>query len=242
MYTEKRKIWILEDNTFAYKTITVTKAFTTEPKRRRTTINIARKGSIVKEKCRQLTEDALNLFPDRHIPDEDLTYLVQLECGADKETVRAYKGYLGTVKRTRSGEGYVSGQSRKGYLELFGYMHRISRVEWVIHAQMRLENADSGNQCNERLEVSKEEISISPILQGKECEKTVLEVVSPTSREAEEILLLDNNNNNNIPRKREILLHRSLDKQELTPEVLRILEATPVDSEPDRSKPIRSGS
>jgi hypothetical protein len=68
---------------------------------------------------------------------------------------------------------------------------------WVIHAQMKLLNADLEHHNNESLaqNCSKEKISISPILQGKECEKTVLEIVSPSSMDTIE-------NNNNTERER----------------------------------------
>ena len=214
-------------------------SFTTDPKHKKSTINISRKGSITKEKCRQLAEIALELFPDRRVPGEDLAFLIRRYVGGDKETVRAYMGYYGSVKRRSSGEGYVLGQSRKGHLEIFDCMHRTNHNEWVIHAQMKLQNADLGFHNNEGVEFeSKEKISLS-ILQGKEREKTVLEVVSPRDNETIET----NNNNNNTERERnftpkiygEVLKHtypkhiNMLEQSgELTPEELRVLNAKPL--------------
>jgi hypothetical protein len=167
----------------------LSKTFTTEAKNghRKTTIDISRKGSITKEKARQLTEIALNLFPDRHISDEDLGDLIKRYCGANKETLRAYVGYYGIIRRSkRTGEGYILGQSRKGYLEIFGFMHRVTRSEWVIHAQMKLPSSVSGFHTNEGFEASKEKISIS---------HGVMETT--TSRETEGIVETEKHNNNN---------------------------------------------
>jgi len=103
----------------------------------KTTIDICRKGSIVKEKCKQLTETASHLFPDGIIENIDLESMVEDYCGADKETVRAYLGYAGHVRRSKkTGEGYVVGERRCGYLEKFGFMHRINRKTWRINQQL----------------------------------------------------------------------------------------------------------
>jgi hypothetical protein len=126
----------------------VFRSFTTE---RKTSINIARKGSIVKERCRQLSEIALDLSSDRKISEEDLAYLVERYIGADKETKRAYLGYYGRIRRTRSGEGYVVGQSRTGYLEKFDFMHRAGRT-WIIHAQVKLPTGPVPYQNSEEVQ------------------------------------------------------------------------------------------
>jgi len=133
------------------------KSFTTK---RKTSINISRTGSIVKERCRQLSEIALDLSPDRKISEEDLAFLVQRYIGADKETIRAYLGYYGKIRHGRSGEGYVVGLSRKGYLEGFGFMHRSGRI-YIIHAQVKLPTGPIPYQDNEESTVFKENISIS---------------------------------------------------------------------------------
>lgn len=105
--------------------------------RAKTTINICRKGSIVKEKCKQLTETASRLFPDGIIKQIDLEGMVEDYCGADKETVRAYLGYAGRIRRSRkTGEGYIMGEKRRGYLEKFGFIHRINRETWRINQQL----------------------------------------------------------------------------------------------------------
>ena len=140
--------------------------FTTERKPKlKSSINISRKGSIVKERCRQLTDIALELFPDRRISDEDLDYLISRYVGGDRETRRAYKGYHGRVTRSKSsGEGYVQGQTRKGYLEIFDFMHKIGHNVWVIHAQMKLSEPQipyHNNETSEKEKASKEKISLS---------------------------------------------------------------------------------
>jgi hypothetical protein len=218
----------------------ITKAFTTEQRhKRKSSIDISRKGSIVKEKCTQLTEIALELFPDRKIPEEELAYLVKCYCGADKETVRAYMGYYGTMKRSKiSGEGYVLGASRKGYLEILGLMHRISRTKWLIHAQMRLPEAPSGLNTNEGLEVSKEKISLSHNVevfpQGERARENRIEEVVSLNEEDDY-----NNNNNNTTERERNFAPKISQRLDLTPEEEAILNAIPVDSQPDRSKPIR---
>lgn len=219
--------------------------------RRRTTIDIALKGSIVKEKCRQLTEIALELFPDRKINYEDLTFLVSRYIGGDKETIRAYAGYHGSVKRRSSGEGYIIGNTRKGYLEIFDFMHKVGHNEWVIHAQMKLPNADLEFHTNEGLseKASIEKISISPVLEaslmadvegnGKPLASTVECGNGCPNIEAKEI---ENNNNNNNTTERErnfapkIMLQNISHMPTLTPEELAILNAKPLDSEPDTAK------
>jgi hypothetical protein len=225
----------MENNTFKYKEVSITKAFTTVGKhKKKSSIDISRKGSIVKEKCTQLTEIALELLPDRKIRDEELAYLVKRYCGADKETVRAYMGYYGTIKRSRrSGEGYVLGATRKGYLEILGFMHRISRTEWLIHAQMKLQEAPSGLNANERLECSKEKISLSQKIevfsQGEGSEGNRFEKVPLTGK---------NNNNNTTERERNFT-PKIFQRLELSAEEETIFKAKPLDSEPDRSRQIR---
>jgi hypothetical protein len=172
--------------------------FTTERKHgKKTNIDISRRGSIVREKCRQLSEIALNLFPDRRVPDQDLGDLIQRYIGADRETVRAYKGYHGSIRRSkRSGEGYVVGQLRKGYLEVFDFMHRVSHGEWVIHAQMKLSNADLEHHNNEGLEFeSKEDFSLSQRGSNNTLESGVTERVIEDRKY---------NNNNNTERERKV--------------------------------------
>jgi hypothetical protein len=223
----------MENNTFKYKEVSITaKTFTTERKHRKTSIDISWKGSIIKEKCRQLSEIVLDLYPDRRISNDDLAYLVKRYVGADRETLRAYLGYRGFIKRSkRSGEGYVVGNSRKGYLEIFDFMHRVSHNEWVIHAQMKLSNADLEHHINEGLKEkdSKEKISISQRVKD-----------ATTSIEAKEIVDREKQyNNNNTERERNFTPKISPKILELTPEETTVLTAKPIDSEPDRSKPIR---
>jgi len=209
--------------------------FTTKPRhKRKTTIDISRKGSVVREKCGQLAEIALNLFPDRRISNEDLGDLIKRYVGGDRETVRAYLGYRGRLTRNkRTGEGYVIGNSRKGYLEIFGFMHPVSNGDWVIHVQMKLPNADSEFHTNEGSGVleSKEKISLSE--RGRD--DTFTEVLRGGGSVVSEN---ENNNNNTTARERNFApkIFQRLEKPELNSEELAILTAKPVDSEPDLAR------
>ncbi len=99
----------------------LSKTFTTHKKQRPTTIDIIKKGSIVQRKCKQLIDELLLMFPNGIFEDEDLTYYIQKYIGADKETIRAYKGYPGSIRTGRCGDTKIVGLSRKGYLEKFFY-------------------------------------------------------------------------------------------------------------------------
>ncbi len=139
----------------------------------KTTINLNRKGSIVKERCRQLTEIALGLYPKHIINNEDLAYLVTSYIGGDRGTVRAYMGYQGYVKHSKTGcLSRIIGRPRKGYLEKFGFMHR-KGVFWIIHTQSELFPSKPplslNNECVDKTP-SNEKISLSHSQQqlGKE--------------------------------------------------------------------------
>ena len=62
------------------------------------------------------------MFPDRILSEEDLTDLILMYIGGDKETVRAYKGYNGHIRAGCCGDNKIVGLSRKGYLELLGFI------------------------------------------------------------------------------------------------------------------------
>lgn len=172
--------------------------FTTHRKKPKTTINISRKGSVVKERCKQLCEVALGLFPDRVVPDVDLKDLVMMYIGADKETVRSYCGYYGHIRQGKMGESQTIGLARKGYLELLGLAHKIGHGKWVIHSQVTLQEPVKDDYTY-RESVgcgfdSKEKISLSPSgvddVEGQALE----ERKGVANNELEEALLLTNNN------------------------------------------------
>jgi len=130
----------------------------------KTTIKINRKGSIVKERCKQLTEIALNLFPNRIISNEDLAFLITSYIGGNRGTVRAYMGYHGFVKHSRIGQlSRIIGKSHRGYLEIFGFMHH-KGLKWIIHAQQKLVSPQLPpsliDECVDEKK-SKEKISLS---------------------------------------------------------------------------------
>ena len=163
-------------------------------KRKRTTVNISRKGSIVKEKCSQLTHIALDLFRNHVITQEDLRYLVVRYVGGDRATIRAYMGYKGRIRQRSSGESYVQGEPKKGYLETFGFMHPISKQRWFIHGQEILPTvppAPPSPNIQESLiqKKSVEKISLSPTVTVDEFGKCVV------NGKTVDIYKINNNNN-----------------------------------------------
>jgi hypothetical protein len=161
MKIEKRMFGYLEDSTLEYKKLVITKAFATEPKHRhrKTSIDIRGKGSIICEKCRQLTDLAIEKYPEGNVPDTQLTIWIMQYCGADKATVRAYRGYEGYIARSNCGENRVVGQKTTGYLERFGFMHRMNRSMWRVDQTFLSAYPSSLN--NEGFWESKEKISLS---------------------------------------------------------------------------------
>jgi hypothetical protein len=164
--------------------------FTTHKKPRpKTTINILRKGSIVKERCKQLAENALNLFPDRVLSDQDVTDLIFRYIGADKETIRNYKGYYGSIRPGKCGDNKIVGLSRKGYLELYDFFTR-QGSRWIVHAQSVLSSGSFSSQAIRKSDIkneSNEKISISSRVRSSvdlESGKVVTDVSS--RREEEE--------------------------------------------------------
>jgi hypothetical protein len=186
MSANKKSLAIIEK-------ITLERSFTTEKKK--TTININRKGSVVKEKCKQLINIVMRLFPQGIVSTEDLEMLVEDYCGADKTTVRAYVGYYGSIRRSkRSGEGYVCGIPRKGYLEKFSFMHPVNRYKWKVNQTClsAFHNSEGLSQV-----VPIEKISFSSCVGGGVGLPSSIEVVT-------------DNNNNNTERERNFL-HKSLE-------------------------------
>jgi hypothetical protein len=205
--------------------------FTTERKHAKTTINISRKGSITKEKCRQLTRLVQHYFSSGIIDDNDLTLMILDNIGGDKETVRAYKGYSGHIRQGRCGDNKIVGLSRKGYLELYGFMRKIPGYKWQV-CQQKLLSEDMTSEAQERKIESNKKISISPIITRKESEKTTYGVVSATSREREEEEEDTEKERNFTPK----------NYRELNADEFKIFDAMPC-AEPDRAKTnLREGS
>jgi hypothetical protein len=220
---------------------------TSEDKRfssKKTIINISRKGSIIRERCNQLMEIAWNLGCQKEILSQDLVDLIKMYVGGNRDTIRDYLGYPGRVVHGRYGS-HVIGIQREGYLQIFGYAKRGSRGTWNLHHELvplhyhyeeilNPSKSDKETDTYEELEqkVNMEKISLSPILQGKECEKTVLEVVSLENTQSIATLhtIENNNNNNTTARERNLCI--------LTPEAQRLLDAE-LGEEPDKSTPIR---
>lgn len=104
------------------------KRFSTASK---TTININRKHSIVKEKCNQLMKMMWDLGYRNKIPHGDLRYLICEYIGGDRGTVRAYLGFRGRVQHNIFGSKVI-GIMREGYLQIFGYAERKNAKAWIL--------------------------------------------------------------------------------------------------------------
>jgi len=57
--------------------------------------------------------------------------------GGNRDTVRAYMGYLGRVIGSSYGNTKWVCRARKGYLEIFGFMTH-KAMKWIIHSQTKL--------------------------------------------------------------------------------------------------------
>lgn len=169
-----------------------TLTFDTHRRKPKTTINLNRKGSIVRERCKQLTEILREWFPDGIVSEEDLVNFIEDHIGADKETIRSYKGYYGHVRAGRCGDNKIVGLSRKGYLEKFHFLKKLPGARWMI-CQTQL-----SYQAKESLIMgvgSNEKISISLPVSGVD-EKGLLfdgKSVSSSEREEEEASEKDRN-------------------------------------------------
>jgi len=198
--------------------------FTTESKHK-SIINISRKGSITKERCRQLTQIALNLFPDRVIHERDLIDLVKMYVGGNRDTVRDYTGYNGRIISNSYANTKILGVKRKGYLEIFGFMHPHG-LRWIIHKQTTLHPPtppfpNAGESVDKKY--SKENISLSPLSsisrsnveRGNGGKPGPLTSGCPPKSKGKEIIY----NNNNTVRERN-LFQRSLEKKEKHDKIL----------------------
>ncbi|MGD0995553.1 MAG: hypothetical protein ABR909_08530 [Candidatus Bathyarchaeia archaeon] len=168
---------------------TVRTVFTTHRKAPKSSIDICRKGSIVKERCKQLIAIINDMFPSQVLSDEDLTCLIEDYIGADKETLRSYKGYGGHVRTGRCGDNHIVGISRKGYLEKFGFLRKIGGRRWAVCQAVIFSQAcmkgDSGLVANEKISISVNSHVEALIPKGMGSEgKPILEV--PPSKELEE--------------------------------------------------------
>lgn len=163
-----------ESKTLTFEKVTEKVTFTTHSKKPKTTINICRKGSVVKERCKQLVDVIVEMFPERVLSDDDLTCLIQDYIGADKETVRSYRGYGGHIRAGRCGDNHVVGLSRKGYLETFGFLRKVPGRRWMIVQAVLSEGSISSQAMSREVSYpsfyspngSNEKISISPVQVG----------------------------------------------------------------------------
>ncbi len=99
------------------------------------------------------------------ISDENLLCLIQDWIGADKETVRAYKGYSGHIRAGRCGDNRIVGVSRKGYLEVMGFMRKIPGHRWAVCQVALLPTQVRSSERVSESVGSNENFSISPPLE-----------------------------------------------------------------------------
>jgi hypothetical protein len=230
------------------------KSFTTH--RKKTTLQLSRKGMVCYEKCRQLTEIALSLTVDRRISEQDLTDLVTDYVASDIGSVRKYVGYNGRVSRSSCGNSHVIGFRRSGYLERWGFMKRLKPGIWAIFEQtifgerltplpleknhVEQEATESVHLINEsftgkiiKLE-SKEKIFLSTS-KSKEVQKVVVEARLDEYNAEYDVGNNDNiNNNNNKEKKNFSSIHES--ESNLSSIEMSILKASPGPPEPDKAK------
>jgi len=168
----------------------------TAGRKSKTTISICRRGSIVKERCNQLMEIIWQMGSYKQILDSDLTDLIKMYIGGNRDTIRDYKGYNGKVVHGRNGSRVV-GVQREGYLEIFGYARRFQHGKiWQLHHELVPlpyhyeetlvpEKPTKGhNTYSESSEASTKEDSLSSILQGKGNRETISKV-SPNGETVE---------------------------------------------------------
>jgi len=238
VYTEKKEVWLMENNTFEYKKLVISKAFTTKPKK---------PISTVLKRCVDFIYERVLEGYREEIPGKVFDLRFREEIGYDRFTL---KKYFGNNKRTFLIDGSgkkraFRGEHEPGAFEKFGLVERIpfnkysditllwkiTPYFWIklkeVYPQRKIAEFMFQQQYEGLDVLEKQDISL--ILQGKECEKTVLEVVSPTTK--------TNNNNNNS--ERDIFFGKPENITGLSLEEQAILDAKPLDSEPDRSKPIR---
>lgn len=109
--------------------------------------------------------------------------MIEEYIGADKETIRAYKGYHGHIRQGRCGDNRIVGLSRKGYLEKFGFLKKIPDFKWQV-CQLKLNSEDiairgDGFESNQK-------ISISPIGSEVSANRDVRKETEGRYREKEE--------------------------------------------------------
>jgi hypothetical protein len=181
-------------------------------RKRKTTIDICRKGSIVKEKCRQLTEIAFRLFPEGELSRQDLRDMVEDYWGSSKETIRSYLGYRGQIRqRKRGGGAYIFGEAREGYLKKFGFMHEVGATKWRINQHALLSNSSlKTTDCKSpsQNESIKNPLFVSGLPQGEGSEGNRFEKV-PLNGEA------DRETNNNTEKRRDFRHEGALGEEAL---------------------------
>lgn len=207
------------------------------------TIDINRKGSIVRERCRQLCEMVVRLNGDGTIYYQDLIGLVQDHIGADKETLRSYMGYNGHIRKGRN-ENVVVGFSRKGYLTEMGFMHKLQRGMWTVNQTVLLSHSLLSN--------TKYESVVEVVHQNLSLSASVDTTVCLVHGETEENSTIDDttkiHNNNNSERKINLFDNKHIEAYQsippvsfetpelIDPHLLELAKAVQLDSEPDKAR------
>lgn len=158
--------------------------------------------NIVRERCLQFIEALREQGFTNEVPLETAKQLFQITMGImDRASLKAYFGsQLGkSVRKIQRVARYSSGTisqktieltqvtpQKRGYLELLGLAtFELRGKVWFMILKGEPLVPQLFPQHYEGHECSIENLSLSPI-QGKECEKTVLEVVSPNNVETKE--------------------------------------------------------
>jgi hypothetical protein len=220
----------MENNTFKYKEVSITKSFQSKS---------AKPSSLILRKCLLFIYNRVLEGYREEIPGKVFDLKFREEIGDDRLTL---KKYFGNNKRVLTMDGmgkrkFLRGAHEPGAFERYGLVERVTPMKysdvtltwrilpyfWIklkeVYPQRKI--AEFRFQRQEGLGVGKEG-NIS-LIEAKGDDVEAEENGEDTKR-------LHNNNTNS---------ERDIFYGELTPEELAVLTAKPIDSEPDRSKPIR---
>lgn len=205
---------------------------------------------IVRRRCMHFISILKDYGYDFEVPLKDARELFQMTLNImDRTSLSAYFGTQATrsIRKMQRIARYATGTtsfkgieisqdipSKKGYFEILGMAtFELRGKTWfmILNREPLVPEIVSQHKEDHACEESIKDFSLSPFLQGKECEKTDLEVVSLNDKETME------NKQTTTYRSRERKLYASEHiTYALSPEESAILNAKRVDSEPDRAK------
>ena len=262
----KKEMWVMKNNTFNYKSVVISKAFTTEakiPKKRGNWRSIENAKAFMYwmftrnlQKCRYetLVWSFVNFFGTND------KRTVERYLGRPEQTIHS-SGTTSMVRLNRTSGKTAQFQyfntkripGKKGLLDILNWITKLKDKDntVLIHhevmdyytKQITLQEPEIFYKNDESLEASKDNVCVSSlyekedrgILQGKEFEKTVLEVVSTpnieTKEKKKEEEVIDSTHTCIIG----VNYASKHTRYALTPEEEAILTAKPCE-EPDRAK------